>query len=886
MNRYLCLHLHYYQPPRENPWLGEIEYQESAYPFHDWNERINFECYRANGASRIMDSQSRVVDLANNYAKTSFNFGPTLLSWLEDKDQKTYERILEGDRISQKLFDGHGSAIAQAYNHVIMPLANRRDKETQIIWGLKDFESRFKRTPEAMWLPETAVDTESLELLAANGMKYAILAPRQAKAVRSLLVDQAWQDASNEKIDPREPYLIRLPSGRSIVGFFYDGGISKAVAFEGLLHNGETFANRLLSGFRPANERSDENQLLHIATDGETYGHHHKLGDMALAYAISHLEKNKLAKITNYGQYLEMNPPKKEAQIFENSSWSCAHGIERWKSDCGCNSGTKGSWHQKWRAPLREALDLVRDRLTEPFERVVQEFCDDPWGARNDYFRVIENRALANIEHFLKQWCRGPLSDENTTKVLKALEAQRHLLLMYTSCAWFFDELSGIETIQNLQYAFRAIELGEAAFGVPILEDFLTALEKAESNIPEIANGRTAFERYVKPARVDNLRVGVHFAVASIFGSFGKKNEVYNNKITLLDFNRYDSGKARLAYGQARIRSRITLERHNIIFGVVHLGDHNVSAGIKIFESNEDYINLMRDANNAFARADFPETIRVFDRHFGSSTYSLKDLFKDEQRRVIDVIMSEAMQETEERFSRLYKNNYSLLCYFSDVHFPLPKVYEHIAEFVQNRGVRRTLLSKDRFSTESVRVYLEESKSWNVPLDNVGLTHELEQVIENKMQQFNEDDTNIEKLDELVDLVALESEEPFKEVRLGPAQNWFFLWAKARLSTRSPEWSVDALSPSELRFEETVKLLGEQLRVKLPDITLGQASPAGDDNGNKEKFWDDDDAIIDEPIHKNDDDESGSVRRELPNVASGTQLQGDIPFATEKEFSP
>jgi alpha-amylase/alpha-mannosidase (GH57 family) len=820
MNRYLCLHLHFYQPPRENPWLGEIEYQESAYPFHDWNERINVECYRANGASRILDAQGRVVDLANNYAKTSWNFGPTLLSWLEDKDPMTYERLLEADRMSQKQFGGHGSAIAQAYNHVIMPLANWRDKETQIIWGLKDFETRFRREAEAMWLPETAVDTESLEMLAAHGMKYVILAPRQAKAVRSLERDEDWQNVSDEKVDPREPYLIRLPSGRTIVGFFYDGGISKAVAFEGLLHNGETFANRLMGGFR-GHEKSPANQLLHIATDGETYGHHHRLGDMALAYALWHVEKNKLATLTNYGQYLELNPPKKEAQIHENSSWSCAHGIERWKSDCGCNSGGK-DWHQRWREPLRAALDLVRDRVEKPYEETLLPFMADPWGARNAYIDLIENRSLANIEAFLAKWCRtADRTNAETTTILKALEAQRHLLLMYTSCAWFFDEISGIETIQNLQYAYRAIELGESVFGVAILEDFLVALAKAESNLPGIGNGRVAFDQYVKPALVDNLRVGIHFAVSSVFESFGPKNEVYNNKITLLDFKRFESGKASLACGQARIRSRITLERQNITFGVIHLGDHNVSAGIKVAESSEQYRELMTDAKRAFDRADFPETIRVFDRYFGTSTYSLKDLFKDEQKRVVDVIMSETMMETEERFNRLYRTNYPIACYLSDLHFPLPKVVEHVAEFVQNRGVRRTLRSKGRVRTDEVRAYLEEAHRWNVPLDTHGLAHELEEVIEEKMLEFEDADQSkgqsIERLEELLDLVTLGEEPPFKMVNLGPVQNWFFLWFKNRVSMRGSFALPPTATPAEIRYEETAKLLGEQLHVILPE---------------------------------------------------------------------
>lgn len=847
MNRFLCLHLHFYQPPRENPWLGEIEYQESAYPFHDWNERINIECYRANGESRILDSEGRVVDLANNYAKTSFNFGPTLLSWMEAKDPQTYQRILEGDRISQELFGGHGNAIAQAYNHVIMPLANRRDKETQIIWGMRDFESRFKRSPEAMWLPETAVDTDTLEILSDHGMKYVILAPRQAKAVRSLKRDGPWRDVSGERVDPREPYLIRLPSGRSIVGFFYDGPISKAVAFEGLLHNGETFANRLLQGYT---QDQSAPQLLHIATDGETYGHHHRHGEMALAYAIWHIEKNQLASITNYGQYLEMNPPKAEAQIHESSSWSCAHGVERWRNDCGCNSGMKGGWHQRWRAPLRAALDEVRDALEEPFEAKMKEHMDDPWGARNAYIDVVKDRSLANVEGFLKLWCRKPeLTDEEMTEVLKALEAQHNLLLMYTSCGWFFDEVSGIETIQNLQYAYRAIELGEAAFGLSLLEGFLADLEKAESNVPELKNGRIAFERYVRPARVDNLRVGVHFAVASVFENFDEKNEVYNNKITLIEFSRFESGKARMACGQARIRSRVTLERHRMTFGVIHLGDHNVSAGIRFFESEDQYNALLEESRRVFDQADFPNVIRVFDRFFGTSLYSLKDLFKDEQREIANMILSETMEETEERFGRLYKNNYSMLTYLSGLDVPVPKVFNHIAEFVQNRGIRKTLLSEKRVRADVVRKYLADAASWGVPLDEQGLAHDFEKIVESKMIEFTKN-PGLDRLEELLDLVQLESDFPIK-TDLGFAQNQFFLWYKAH------GWNLPvALTPEGQRWRDTVERLAQQLKVKLPNeipVKEGGANGARDERTNHDP--------------------------------AGSHVPGDLSFAIAKELS-
>jgi alpha-amylase/alpha-mannosidase (GH57 family) len=335
MMRYLCVHGHFYQPPRENPSLEAVELQDSAYPYHDWNVKITSECYAPNATSRILDAEQRIIQLVNNYAQISFNFGPSLLSWMETKASKIYEALREADKTSQANRSGHGNAIAQAYNHMILPLANARDKVTQVRWGLRDFEYRFGRFPEGMWLPETAVDTETLEVLAANGIKFTILAPHQAKRIRRRGV-RTWRDVTSDRIDPSRAYLVQLPSKRSISVFFYDGPISHGVAFEGLLDDGRRFADRLLSGFSDARQWP---QLVHIATDGESYGHHHRYGEMALSYALHYIEANKLAELTNYGQFLERHPPDHLAEIVDNSSWSCVHGVERWRGNCGCNSG-------------------------------------------------------------------------------------------------------------------------------------------------------------------------------------------------------------------------------------------------------------------------------------------------------------------------------------------------------------------------------------------------------------------------------------------------------------------------------------------------------------------------------------------------------------------
>ncbi|HEV2846570.1 MAG TPA: DUF3536 domain-containing protein, partial [Thermoanaerobaculia bacterium] len=461
MQRYLCIHGHFYQPPRENPWLEAVEVQDSAYPYHDWNERVTAECYAPNAASRILDGERRIERIVNNYSRISFNFGPTLLTWLEQKEPEVYRSILEADALSQGRFSGHGSAIAQGYNHIIHPLANRRDKKTQILWGLADFERRLGRKAEGMWLPETAVDLESLELMAEAGVRFTILEPHQARRVRPKAAKGKceWQDVGGGRIDTTIPYEAVLPSGQRIAIFFYNGGISRAVAFEGLLVSGERFADRLLSGVP---QDPDRDRLVHIATDGETYGHHHRYGEMALSYALHHIESNGLARLTNYGEFLEAHPPDHEVEIVENTAWSCAHGVGRWREDCGCHTGGGPGWNQAWRAPLRRALDWLRDELSPLYEKAASELFPDPWAARDAYIDVILDRSKASV---------------HSGRALQLLELQRHLMLMYTSCGWFFNDLAGIETVQILQYAGRAVQLAERLFETPVEEGFLRLLE-------------------------------------------------------------------------------------------------------------------------------------------------------------------------------------------------------------------------------------------------------------------------------------------------------------------------------------------------------------------------------------------------------------------------
>ncbi|HEX9048267.1 MAG TPA: DUF3536 domain-containing protein, partial [Verrucomicrobiae bacterium] len=425
--KFVCVHGHFYQPPRENPWLETVELQESAAPYHDWNQRICFECYAPNARARLLDGQGRIERIVSNYSRMSFNFGPTLLSWMKDNEPEIHTAIVEADKKSLERFSGHGSALAQVYNHMILPLANTRDKHTQVIWGIRDFESRFGRKPEGMWLAETAADNESLDVLAQHGIRFTILSPYQAKQIRPLAGGD-WVDVNGARVDPKMPYLVQLPEGRSITVFFYDAPVSQAVAFEKLLVSGERFAERLLGAF---DETRAEDQLVHIATDGESYGHHFQFGDMALAYALHQIEQSADVKPTIYGEFLDDHPPTHEVEIHQGSAWSCSHGVERWKSDCGCCSGGHGGWNQKWRAPLREALDWLRDRLARFFETQARAFLKDPWGARDAYISVILDRSPEKVAGFFGAHAVQELDAAQQITATRLLETQRHAMLMF-----------------------------------------------------------------------------------------------------------------------------------------------------------------------------------------------------------------------------------------------------------------------------------------------------------------------------------------------------------------------------------------------------------------------------------------------------------------------
>jgi alpha-amylase/alpha-mannosidase (GH57 family) len=743
--RYLCIHGHFYQPPRENPWLEAIEQQDSAHPYHDWNERITAECYAPNGASRIMDAGGQIEKILNNYASINFNFGPTLLSWLKDKAPETYRDVRDADRASAERFSGHGSAMAQCYNHMIMPLANSRDKWTQVVWGIEDFRHRFGRDPEGMWLPETAVDLESLDMLAQQGIKYTVLAPSQAKSMNG-------EDVSGDRIDPARAYLLKLSTGRSINLFFYDGPISRAVAFEGLLNNGENFANRLLSAF---SDQRDWPQLAHIATDGETYGHHHAHGDMALAYALDHIESNGLAKVTNYGEYLALHPPSHEVEIVESTAWSCVHGVGRWNTNCGCNSGGYPGWNQEWRGPLRQALDWLRDEVAPHYEQTASRYLKDPWAARNDYIHVVLDRSPESMDRFANHnFRRKNLSRPDRIAVWKLLELQRHAMLMYTSCGWFFDELSGIETVQVIQYAGRVVQLAQELFGDAIEQRFVEKLALAKSNVPENQDGAVIYSKFVKPAMVDLVKLGAHYAMSSLFEEYEENTRIYCYSVASKDYRLKRAGKMRLAFGKARFTSEITQESEMLMFGVVHFGDHNLHGGVSAFTNEDAYRELVKTVRDAFSRSDLPETIHQIDQGFGGQTYSLRNLFKDEQRKVMHEILKPALRSAETTYRQTYENQSSLLRFMTDCNIPIPKAMRMTAELALN-GMLRRALEADDLNLEQIQTLLEDVRLAQAAIDPETMEIVLRRHLERNSELFFENSRDLGQLRKLREMVAV-----------------------------------------------------------------------------------------------------------------------------------
>ena len=676
---YITVHGHFYQPPRENPYLDTIERQPSAHPYHDWNERIHYECYRPNAFARILNHDGEVIGIVNNFEYLSFNIGATLMSWLEKYDPEVYQRILEADRQSCQRLNGHGNAIAQVYNHIILPLANKRDKITQIRWGKEDFRSRFGRDPEGMWLAEAAVDYLTLEALIDEEIKFIILAPSQAQRCRLIATEEEeateWNEVGGSQIDPTRPYRCFV-GDRYIDVFFYDGPISRDLGFNDVLKTVDNFSTRLGQAIKRDDRPA---QIISVATDGETFGHHKGGTEKCIAYALSQQFEYNGWTVTNYAHYLSICPPTWEVVLKPVTAWSCAHGVGRWQDDCGCASG--GGWNQKWRRPLRDSLDWLRDKLIEIYQETGSKFFRDPWFTRNEYVHLLRDRSKENVTEFLQRHQLKELSAEEKIDALRLLEMQRHTLLMYTSCGWFFEEISRPEGVQILRYASRALELAGEIAGVHLRQEFINRLAKAPSNVEIFGNGKEVYQQLVAPSQIGFQQVAAHYAISSLFSDYLTKERVYCYEVEQIDYQKQNIGTLTLAVGQIQLTSEITWESQHIVFAVLHLGGWDFHCCISNFNGRLAYAQLKQQLLDNIKQASIAQVILTTNNLMvGSHWFNLQDLFAEERHRIIKLLTVKTKKHLDQLYTQVYRENYSMLTAFQRENLPVPQEFKVAAE--------------------------------------------------------------------------------------------------------------------------------------------------------------------------------------------------------------
>jgi alpha-amylase/alpha-mannosidase (GH57 family) len=691
----LIIHGHFYQPPRENPWTEYIDGEPSAAPYPDWNARILAECYRPNAFARIVDSYGRVERIVNNYRNISFNVGPTLLSWLEQHDPLTYQRVLQADRDSVQRRGGHGNAMAQAYNHMILPLCNERDRVTQVRWGMADFRHRFKREPEAMWLPETACNGHVLGTLIDEGLRFTVLSPYQVERVRPLgSGDDAWKTVEDGSIESGRAYRWFHPdgSGRSLALFFYDGAIARSIAFEGGLASSQAFVER----FRRAVH--GENLLVHAATDGESYGHHTKFGDRTLAHALEIEAERQGLQPTNYGLFLEQHPPEWEAQLKpgpnnEGTSWSCAHGVGRWYWDCGCHTGGQAGWNQKWRTPLREALDFLRDFCVTVFNEQGGELFLDPWVARDAYIELVLDRSRDKAA-FLAPLARKQFNREEQERALTLLEMQRQALLMYTSCGWFFNDLSGIETVQVLKYAGRLLDDLLDLGLTPPRPAFLEILARGESNIKEMGNGADIFRRFVDHSRVTPRSVAAHLSIASLVDGEGERKDTAGYQVQSDEYRREQRDRLTLATCRIQLESSATGRQHDFAVAAMHFGGIDFYCVLRPFPGLPRMRSAARRLWDDFTSASLPVILRTVAKEFGPDEFGLQHVLPGARRRIANTVFGNLVHRFADHYAQLYDDNRHTFEMLQQAGLELPWELRTAAEYTMSTRFEEEIRSQ------------------------------------------------------------------------------------------------------------------------------------------------------------------------------------------------
>ena len=810
---FLTIHGHFYQPPRENPWLEAIELQDSALPFHDWNERINKECYNPNSISKIVDNRNRILDVVNNYEHMSFNFGPTLLSWMEHFAPLTYERIIKADIESVSEHSGHGNAMAQVYNHIIMPLANENDKQTQIKWGIRDFEYRFGRKPEGMWLAETAVDDETLKFLEENGIKFTVLSPYQALKFRQE-GDKDWQDVSWGNIDPARSYryYIKSAPGKFIDLFFYDGAISRSVAFDELLKDGNKFIKRLKEGI---SDCRDYPQLINIATDGESYGHHTKFGDMALSYVLKIRAKDEGFKITNYAEYLDKYRSNCEVDIKQASSWSCFHGVGRWKEDCGCSTGGHPGWNQKWRKPLRDALDYLRDELIVVFENEGQKYFDNVWNVRNKYINVILDRNEMNVKKFQQENFKPDLTDDDKVRAMELLEIQRQAMLMYTSCGWFFSEISGIETVQIMKYAARAMQLAARFTSKNLEEKFLEILSQAKSNIPEFGTGKDIFERFVKPSIITVKQIATLWALSSLYQDFEDEENVYCYTITRKAYKKVQKNSSTFIVGHIEIQSKITLQKSNVMFALMQYAGGDFHCTIKEYSDDAEFNRIKNDLIKIYTMNTLTEIIRALDEYFGKEYFTLKDIFIEERRKILQILLKGKLEKFSQTYQEMYDEGKGSIYHLQGLGLSIPDEFKISAEYALSHKFNDIVVHSGGFVEDDLIQQATdinfEAKKIDIKLDkspsNLVFSKKILQNINRLVHSFEiqQADVVLEIFDNIRKLEL--------NVDIAEAQNIYFTKIYHRIGDIIASEAFKNKKSSNKRFVEMLLDIGENLNI-------------------------------------------------------------------------
>ncbi|CCX80660.1 glycoside hydrolase [Clostridium sp. CAG:715] len=810
---FLTIHGHFYQPPRENPWLEAIELQDSALPFHDWNERINKECYNPNSISKIVDNRNRILDVVNNYEHMSFNFGPTLLSWMEHFAPLTYERIIKADIESVSEHSGHGNAMAQVYNHIIMPLANENDKQTQIKWGIRDFGYRFGRKPEGMWLAETAVDDETLKFLEENGIKFTVLSPYQALKFRQE-GDKDWQDVSWGNIDPARSYryYIKSAPGKFIDLFFYDGAISRSVAFDELLKDGNKFIKRLKEGI---SDCRDYPQLINIATDGESYGHHTKFGDMALSYVLKIRAKDEGFKITNYAEYLDKYRSNCEVDIKQASSWSCFHGVGRWKEDCGCSTGGHPGWNQKWRKPLRDALDYLRDELIVVFENEGQKYFDNVWNVRNKYINVILDRNEMNVKKFQQENFKPDLTDDDKVHAMELLEIQRQAMLMYTSCGWFFSEISGIETVQIMKYAARAMQLAARFTSKNLEEKFLEILSQAKSNIPEFGTGKDIFERFVKPSIITVKQIATLWALSSLYQDFEDEENVYCYTITRKAYKKVQKNSSTFIVGHIEIQSKITLQKSNVMFALMQYAGGDFHCTIKEYSDDAEFNRIKNDLIKIYTMNTLTEIIRALDEYFGKEYFTLKDIFIEERRKILQILLKGKLEKFSQTYQEMYDEGKGSIYHLQGLGLSIPDEFKISAEYALSHKFNDIVVHSGGFVEDDLIQQATdinfEAKKIDIKLDkspsNLVFSKKILQNINRLVHSFEiqQADVVLEIFDNVRKLEL--------NVDIAEAQNIYFTKIYHRIGDIIASEAFKNKKSSNKRFVEMLLDIGENLNI-------------------------------------------------------------------------